>query len=157
MFLGYPLSTTRWLLWGASIRHGAPWGPEDGVIRVVFDDTTKKNAGRHIEGSDRYRNGAGSARQAYHTLHVLHFVLGIMRMPLKRWPGYCLNVPIGLERSLKPKQAQKLGVPYRSRSQLARDIANVAAQQVSARHLRSLVDGGYATKDSVRQLPDTPA
>ncbi len=131
--------------------------PEDEVIRVVFDDTTKKKAGRHIEGSDRYRNGAGSARQAYRTLHGLNFVLGIMRIPLKRWPGHCLGVPIGLELSLKPKQAHKLGVPYRSRSQLARDIADFAAQQVSARHLRSLVDGGYATKDYVRQLPDSPA
>jgi hypothetical protein len=157
MFLGCPLSTKRWLLWGASIRHGAQLVPEDEVIRVVFDETTKKKAGRHSEGSDRYRNGAGSARQAYRTLHGFNCVLGIIRIPLKRWPGHCLSVPIGLELSLKPKQAQKLGVPYRSRSQLAHDIAGCAAQQVSARHLRSLVDGGYATKDSVRQLPDAPA
>ena len=94
---------------------------------------------------------------AYCTLHGFNFVLGIMCMPLKRWPGHCFSVPLGLARSLKLKQAQKLGVPYRSRSQLARDIADFAAQQVSARPLRSLVDGGYATKDSVRQLPDAPA
>ena len=155
--LGCPLSTTRWLLWGASIRHGAQVVPADEVMRVVVDETTKNKAGRHSAGSDRYRNGAGSARQASRTLHGFNVVLGLMRMPLKRWPGHCLSVPLGLALSRKPTQAHKLGVPYRSRSPLARDIADCAAQQVSARPLRSLVDGGSTTKDSVRQLPDAPA
>lgn len=44
-------------------------------------------------------------------------------------------------------------MPYRSRSQLARDILDCVAQQVPGRPIRSLADGGYATKDSVRQLP----
>jgi len=82
-------------------------------------------------------------------------VLGIMRIPLKRWPGHALSVPIGLELYLKPAQAQKLGVPYRSRSQVARDLLDFAAEQLPERQLRSLADGGYATKDYVRQLPHT--
>ena len=48
MFLGCPLSTKRWLLWGSSTRHGAQLVPEDEIIRVVFDDTTKKKAGRQL-------------------------------------------------------------------------------------------------------------
>src|SRR5918996_162546 len=154
VFLGCPLYHKRWLLWGAIIRHAAQFVPEDEVIRVLFDDTTKKKAGRPIEGLDRYRNGAGTARQAYRTLRGLNFVLGLMRIPLKRWPGHHLSVPIGLELYLKPEQAQKLGVPYRSRSQLARDILDFAAAQLPERHLRSLADGGYSTKDYVRELPD---
>lgn len=117
VFLGCPLYNKRWLLWGAIIRHAASVVPEDEVIRAVFDDTTKKKAGRHIEGRDRYRHGAGSARQEYRTLQGLNFVLGLMRIPLPRWPGHCLSVPIGLELYFKPAQAQKLGMPYRSRSQ----------------------------------------
>jgi hypothetical protein len=154
VFLGCPLYHKRWLLWGAIIRHAASFVPEGEVIRTVFDDTTKKKAGRHIEGRARYRNGAGSARQEYRTLQGLNFVLGIMSMPLKRWPGHSLSVPIGLELYLKPAHAHKLGVPYRSRSQLARAILDFAAEQLPERHLRSLADGGYATKDYVRQLPD---
>jgi hypothetical protein len=61
VFLGSPLYHKRWLLWGAIIRHAAQLVPDDEVIRTVFDDTTKKKAGRQIEGRDRYRNGAGSA------------------------------------------------------------------------------------------------
>ncbi len=154
VFLGCPLYNKRWHLWGAVIRLAAQFVPEGEVIRVIVDDTTKKKAGTQIEGLDRYRNGAGSARQEYRTLRGLNFVLGIMRIPLKRWPGHSLSVPVGLELYLKPNQAKALNVPYRSRSQLARAILDFMAEQLPGRHIRRLADGGYATKDYVRQIPD---
>jgi hypothetical protein len=67
----------------------AQFVPAGAVIRVSFDDTTKKKAGTPIEGLARYRNGAGSARQEYRTLLGLHFVVGIMRLPLKH--GYIMT------------------------------------------------------------------
>ncbi len=153
VFLGCPLYHQRWHLWGAVIRLAAQLVPEGEVIRVSFDDTTKKKAGRHIEGLARYRNGAGSARQEYRTLRGLNFVLGIMRIPLTAlarpqpqrpgWPRTVSQSP--------PSPA--LNVPYRSRSQLARAILDFVAAQVPGRPIRSLADGGYATKDYVRQLP----
>jgi DDE superfamily endonuclease/Archaeal putative transposase ISC1217 len=155
VFLGCPLYNKRWHLWGAVIRLAAQFVPEGEVIRVSFDDTTKKKAGTHIEGLARYRNGAGSARQEYRTLRGLNFVLGIMRIPLQRWPGHSLSVPVGLELYLKPAQATALNMPYRSRRQLARDILDCIAEQLPGRPIRSLADGGYATKDYVRQLPTT--
>ena len=151
----WPPYNKRWQLWGAILCLAARLVPEGVVIRVVFDDTTKKKTGTHIEGLSRYRNGAGSARQAYRTLRGLNFVLGIMRIPLTRWPGHSLSVPVGLERYLKPDQAKALKVPSRSRSQLARAILDFVAEQLPGRPIRSLADGGYATKDDVRQLPDS--
>jgi hypothetical protein len=153
VFLGCPLYPKRWQLWGAVIRLAAPLVPAGEVIRVSFDDTTKKKAGRHIDGLARYRNGAGSARQAYRTLRGVNFVLGIMHIPLTPWPGHYLSVPVGGELSLKEPQAQSLNVPYQSRSQLARAILDFVAEQLPRRSIRSLADGGYATKDYVRQLP----
>ena len=88
VFLGCPLYHHRWHLWGAVIRLAAQFVPEGAVIRVSFDDTTKKKAGHHIEGLARYRNGAGSARQEYRTLRGVNFVLGMMHIPLTRWPGH---------------------------------------------------------------------
>jgi hypothetical protein len=155
VFLGCPLYQQRWHLWGAVIRLAAQFVPEGEVIRVSFDDTTKKKAGTHIEGLARYRNGAGSARQEYRTLRGVNFVLGIMHIPLTRWPGHCLSVPVGCEFSLKAPQAQTLHVPYQSRSQLARTILDFVAAQLPGRSIRSVADGGYATKDYVRQLPKT--
>jgi hypothetical protein len=154
VFLGCPRYDRRWQLWGTVIRRAAHVVPDDEVIRVIFDDSTKNKAGRQIEGSDRYRNGAGSARQEYRTLRGLNFVLGIMPLPLKRWPGRRLSVPVGFELYLKPAQAHKLNVPYRSRSQLARDILDFAAKPLPGRHLRTVADGGYATKDYVRHVPE---
>jgi hypothetical protein len=155
VFLGGPLYSRRWQLWGAIIRLAVQFVPKGEVIRVLFDDTTKKKAGTHIEGLARYRNGAGSARQEYRTLRGLNFVLGLMRVPLPRWPGHSLSIPIGFALYLKPDQAQALKVPYRSRSQLARDILDFLAAQVPDRPIRGLADGGYATKDYSRQLPET--
>lgn len=155
VFLGCPLYDRRWQLWGAVIRSAAQFVPNGEVIRVIFDDTTKKKAGSQIEGIGRYRNGAGSARQEYRTLRGLNFVLGIMPIPLKHWPSHRLSLPVGFELYLKPAQAQALNVPYRSRSQLARDILNFMAEQLPGRPIRSVADGGYATKDYGRDLPDS--
>jgi hypothetical protein len=130
VFLGCPLYERRWQLWGAVIRRAAAIVPNGEVIRVLVDDSTKKKAGRQIEGIGRYRNGAGSARQEYRTLRGLNFVLGLMPIPLKWWPGHRLSIPVGFELYLKPAQAQELGVPYRSRSQLARGIVDFVAQQL---------------------------
>src|SRR5918912_1367475 len=94
-----------------------------------------KKAGHHIEGLARYRNGAGSARQEYRTLRGLNFVLGVMHMPLTRWPGHSLSIPIGLELYLKESQAHQLHVPYRSRSQLARYILDCLAEQLPGRSI----------------------
>jgi hypothetical protein len=62
-FLGGPLSKARYRLWAQVIRCGASVIPPGDVITIDVDDHTAKKSGRHIEGRDRYRNGAGSARQ----------------------------------------------------------------------------------------------
>jgi hypothetical protein len=59
------------------IRFAVQFVPAGEVMRVSFDDTTKKKAGSHIEGLARYRNGAGSARQEYRTLRGVNVVLGM--------------------------------------------------------------------------------
>lgn len=155
VFRGGPLSPKRWLLWGAVIRLAAQFVPEDAVIRVSLDDTTKTKAGTHSEGLARYRNGAGSARQESRTLRGMHCVVGIMRIPLTRWPGHSRSVPVGLELYRKPEPAHTLNVPYQSSSQLARHILDVMAAPLPERHLRSLADGGSAPKEFGRQLPET--
>jgi hypothetical protein len=153
VFLGGPLYHRRWALWGAVIRCAAPLVPAGEVIRGSFDDTTKKKAGLHSEGLARYRNGAGSAWQEYRTLRGVHCVLGIMHIPLTPWPAHGLSVPVGCELALKEPQAPNLNVPYQSRSQLARPILDFVAEQLPGRSIRSLADGGYTTKDDVRQWP----
>jgi len=64
-----------------------------------------------------------------------------------------VSIPIGLSLDLKPEQAQKLNVPYHSRSALAREIVDFVAAQLPTRQIRVLGDGGYATKEYLHQLP----
>ena len=142
VFLGGPLSHQRWPLWRAVIRLAAQFVPACEVIRVSCDETTKTKAGPHMAGLARYRQGAGSARQAYRTRRGVNFVLGLMHIPLPRWPGHSLSVPVGCARSLQAPQAQPLNVPYPSRSQLARAIRACVAEQGPGRPIRSLADGG---------------
>jgi hypothetical protein len=155
VFLGGALYEARWQLWARIIRRAAQWVPAADPIVIEVDDSTKKKAGTQIEGVAYYRNGAGSARQEYRTLRGLNFVWGIMRVPLPLWPQYSLSVPIGLSLYLKEEGARKLKLPYRSRSALAREIVDFVAAQLPERQIRVLGDGGYATKECLRQLPAT--
>jgi hypothetical protein len=153
VFLGGALYQARWQLWARLIRLAAQWVPPEDAIVMVVDDSTKKKAGRQIEGVDRYRNSASSARQEYRTLRGLNFVWGIMRVPLPGWPQHYLSVPIGLSLYLKEAQARKLQLPYRSRSALAREIVDFVAAQLPDRRIQGLSDGGYATKAYLQGLP----
>lgn len=155
VFLGGALYQTRWQLWARIIRHAARWVSPAAPIVIEVDDSTKKKAGHHIEGVARYRNGAGSARQEYRSLRGLNFVWGIMRVPLPRWPGHWVSVPIGFSLYLKEAQAHQLQTLYRSRSALAREIVDFVAAQLPARQIRVLADGGYATREYLRRLPAT--
>jgi hypothetical protein len=155
VFLGGALYEARWQLWARIIRCAARWVPEGAPIVLIVDDATKKKAGRQIEGVGHYRNGAGSARQEYRTLRGLNFVWGQMRVPVPGWPSQRVSVPIGLSLYLKAEQAVKLKLPYQSRGALAREIVDFVAAQLPTRRIRVLGDGGYATKDTLQQLPAT--
>ena len=123
VFLGGALYQARWQLWARIIRCAAQWVPAEAPIVLVVDDSTKKKAGRQIEGVGHYRNGAGSARQEYRTLRGLNFVWGMMRVPVPGWPGQHVSVPIGLSLYLKEEQARQAAasrispaVPWPARS-----------------------------------------
>jgi hypothetical protein len=141
-FLGAALYSARLTLWRRVIQRAATWVPDDQPIDMLLDDVTKNKAGDPIDGLDRYRNGAGSARQEYRPLRGLNFVLGVMRVPLPAWPGGRLSVPIDLELSLKEPLAKRLKVPYHSRSELARPIREVVVEALAGRSIRVTADGG---------------
>jgi hypothetical protein len=154
-FLGGALYQSRWQLWARILRCAARWVPEGAPIVLIVDDSTKKKAGRQIEGVGQYRNGAGSARQEYRTLRGLNFVWGQIRVPMPGWPGTHVSVPIGLSLYLKAEQAHQLGVSYQTRSALAREIVDFVAAELPTRRIRVVGDGGYATKETLQQLPAT--
>jgi hypothetical protein len=84
----------------------------------------------------------------------LNFVWVIMRLPLSCWPSHRLSVPLGFSLYLKEPHAKRLQLAYRSRSALAREIIDFVADQLSGRAMRVLADGGDATKEFLRGLPN---
>jgi hypothetical protein len=120
------------------------------VIELAIDDTTRKKSGKKIEGASYYRNGAGSARQEYRSLWGLNFVYLCLSL---KWKGYEVCVPLRLGVYLKEKVAQKLNRPFVSRSVLARRMLDFIARSLPERQFLVLVDGGYATKAFLQNLP----
>jgi DDE superfamily endonuclease len=140
-------------LWARVIRFGASLVPAHAIIAIRLDDAIMKKNGRHIQGAAHYRNGAGTARQEYRTLWGINLVWAIMRIPLPRWPSHSLSVPVGLELYLKEPLANRLKIPYRSRSALARRIVDQVAAALPTRTIHVATDGGSATQAFLRDLP----
>lgn len=154
VFFGAPCYRKLDRLFERVILSAARYVPEDEPIRVRFDDTTSKKSGRTIEGASSYRNGAGTARQEYRTLFGLNFIVGEMRIRLALWPEGFVSVPIGLALYLKKHEAQRLNQPYRTRSELAREMLDRLCRLVGPeRTVLSVQDGDYATKKFLRGLP----
>jgi hypothetical protein len=63
LLLGGARYQARWQLGARIIRCAGQWVPAEAVSVLSVDDSTKKKAGRQIEGVGHYRNGAGPARQ----------------------------------------------------------------------------------------------
>ena len=83
----------------------------------------------------------------------LNWVWATLSVPLKQWPGYRLCIPVGLKLYLKGPVAKDLKRPYYSRSALARQIVKQLATTLPERSLVVSADGGYATKEFLRELP----
>ena len=99
VFLGCPLYNKRWQLWGAVIRLAAQFVPEGEVIRVIFDDTTKKKAGTPYRrarplpqwrwlSTARIPHAAGLELRVGHHAHSPHTVA----RPLPQRPGWSRTV-----------------------------------------------------------------
>lgn len=152
-FFSSPFYKVTDQLWKKLIRMSACFLEASGPVRIQVDDGTRKKNGRKVEGAGYYRNGAGSARQEYRTLWGLNWVWVSMSIPLKRWPGRSLTIPVGLRLYMKKSVAEALGQTFRSRSQLARELVDMVAATLPGRPVMVSADGGYATREFLGKLP----
>jgi hypothetical protein len=79
---GWALATARWPRWAQMLRQAASWGPHEEPRGLASEAFTKTKTGRQIAGLDCDRNRAGSARQEYRPRRGVHFVLGVLPLPL---------------------------------------------------------------------------
>ena len=153
--LSGPLKKVEKQMWSAVIVAAEKLIPQDQPLRIKVDDMVKKKSGKKITAASRYRNSAGTARQEYRVLFGINFVYAILLVPVQLVSIHWLAIPIGLKVYLKKHPASALGIDYHSRSILARKIVDLAANLLPDRQIQVSGDGGYATKEFLRDLPDS--
>ncbi len=123
-----------------------------GEIVLVGDDTVQGKSGRKISGASNWRNACGSTRQQYRFLWGLNLViLGVA----VDFCGKCLCLPINLRIYRKRHDCCKCGPPYRTRSELMREMVQEALQALPRRCFVLLVDGHFATTKLLHNLPES--
>lgn len=153
--LSGPVKKVEKQLWSAVIVAAEKLIPQDQPLHIKVDDMVKKKSGKKITAASRYRNSAGTARQEYRVLFGINFVYAILLVPVQLLSTHWLAIPIGLKVYLKKPCASALGQNYHSRSALARKMVDLVANLLPHRQIQVVGDGGYATKEFLRDLPDS--
>lgn len=123
-----------------------------GQIVLVGHDTVQGKSGRKISGAANWRNACGSTRQQYRFLWGHNWI--ILALAVTVWPKtYSLPICLGLYG--KEADCQRLGRPYRTRSELLLEMVQAASEALSGRDLVLLTDGHYATKHLLGGLPES--
>ena len=122
----------------------------EGEVVLVGDDTVQAKSGKKISGAANWRNACGSTRQQYRFLWGHNWV--ILALAVAVW-GKTYSLPICLRLYRKRADCERLGRPYRTRSQLLLEMVQATSQALSGRDLVLLTDGHYATKHLLGGLP----
>lgn len=123
-----------------------------GEIVLVGDDTVQGKSGRKISGASNWRNACGSTRQQYRFLWGLNLVILGMAVD---FCGKSFCLPINLRIYRKRQDCRAQGRPYRTRSELMREMVQEALDAFAGRHLVLLVDGHFATTKLLHNLPES--
>jgi len=122
-----------------------------GEIVLVGDDTVQGKSGKKISGASNWRNACGSTRQQYRFLWGLNLlILGVA----VDFCGRTFCLPINLRLYRKRQDCRRERRPYRTRSELMRQMALEATEAFVGRRLVLLVDGHYATSEMLGNLPE---
>lgn len=122
-----------------------------GEIILVGDDTVQGKSGKKISGAANWRNACGSTRQQYRFLWGHNWV--ILALAVRFW-GKTYSLPINLRLYRKEPDCQGLERGYRTRSQLLLEMVQRASEALRARDLVLLIDGQFATRGLLGNLPE---
>jgi len=121
------------------------------VVDVTIDDTTCGPRGKHVALAGWWKDASAHARGP--VIHWSHnWVVLAVSLRLKAFPSMRLTLPVMF--ALHRKKADcDAGHPYRTLPQLARQLLVKMAEALPDRVLFVAMDGLYATKDLLGDLP----
>lgn len=123
------------------------------VVEVAIDDTTCGPRGRHVALAGWWKDASAHARCT--VIHWSHnWVVLALTFRLKPFPSMRLTVPLMFALHRKREHCDG-ATPYRTLPQLARDLLVRLGQALPNHAIHVGMDGLYATKDLLGDLPPT--
>jgi hypothetical protein len=131
--------------------------PEGEPIRLVLDDTLATKKGENVFGIGSHLDAARSTRKrrvfSFGHCWVVLAVLVPVPFSERRW---ALPVLFRLYRSKKTCAKQNSSKnPYRKKTELARDMLDLAIAWVAGRRIELCADSAYSNHTVTQQLPDS--
>ena len=133
--------------------------PEGEPIRLVLDDTLATKKGENVFGIGSHLDAVRSTRKrrvfSFGHCWVVLAVLVPVPFSERRW---ALPVLFRLYRSKKTcakQSSSKNKTPYRKKTELARDMLDLAIAWVAGRRIELCADSAYSNHTVTQQLPDS--
>ena len=125
--------------------------PPFAPILVALDDTLARHTGKHIASAGVHRDPllSTATKVAYHFGHVWVVLAVVVKAP---W-GKAFALPVLARLYRSKKTCERLKIPHRTKTALARQLIHILAAEVPNRKLVLVVDNGFANRNVISDLP----
>lgn len=130
------------------------WVPLDGPIPIVLDDTLTPKKGPHVFGIGSHLDAVRSTRRfkVFTFGHVWVVLSVVVQFPFARRP-WAIPVMFRIYRNLK--ECEGKGDTYRKKTELGREMVDLAATWAAGRRLHLATDAAYCNATVLKDLPTT--
>jgi hypothetical protein len=125
------------------------------VVDLNIDDTTAGRYGKHVAHAGWFKDASATGPATKGTvIHWAHnWIVGAFTLRLPRWPLVRWVLPAVFALYRKPADCDR-NHPFATRQVLAARMICQAAQALPGVEIRVAADGAYATRETVKGLPD---
>ena len=124
------------------------------VVDLVIDDTTAARSGKHVAHAGWFKDASASGSS--HKGKVIHWahnwIVGAVTLRLKGWPLIRWTLPV-IFALYRKRPDCGAGHPFRTRQTLGAQMVHAVAEALPDVQWRTTVDGQYATREFVGNLP----
>lgn len=123
----------------------------NGVVDLNIDDTTCARRGKHVAFAGWFKDASACAQKE--VIHWAHnWVVSAVTLRLPRFPDLRLALPVQAILYRKRPDCTRQD-PFATRQEIAARMVREVAETLPGIRIRLAVDGQYATKELLRDLP----
>lgn len=130
------------------------WGPAGGAIHMALDDTLTPKKGPHVFGLGSHLDAVRSTKRfkVFTFGHVWVVLSVVVRFPFSRRPW---AIPVLFRLYRNKQECLRKRHPYRKKTELARELVDLAAHWAGGRGLRVAADTAYCNATLMGGLSPT--